>query len=97
MRAIVLALLAFMLGILIWASLEIPLWIEWASLKQSPWFLATLADLYTGIILFSLFTFLIKRSLSHTGVWTLLFCSLGNIATLIWVIIYRKDIDERLR
>lgn len=96
MKIIVLGLLAFMLGILIWASLEIPLWIEWESLKQSPWFLATLADLYTGIILFSLFTFLIKRNLVHTGIWTLLFCSLGNIATLIWIIMHRKVIDERL-
>lgn len=80
----------------LWASFEIPLWEEWASLKTSPWFLVTLADLYIGFILFGLLTYWFKKKWIYSVLWTLAFFSLGNMATIIWIWLHRKEIHEKL-
>ena len=79
----------------LWASFEIPLWVEWPVLKQSPWFLVTLLDLYVGLALFSGFTYFVKRNLLQTLGWTVLFFGLGNMATVVWLLLHWRLIHER--
>jgi hypothetical protein len=86
-----------LMGICIWASLKIPLWVEWSALRESPWFLTTLVDLYVGLILFACFSYLLNRSWKHSAIWSLLFFCGGNLTTLIWVYLNREKIREKLR
>jgi hypothetical protein len=96
MNRLFFVLLAVMVSVCLWASFEIPLWQEWGILKTSPWFLATLADLYIGLVLFSCFTVFIKKHVWHTVVWTILFFGLGNIATIVWLLLYKKDVYAKI-
>ena len=97
MRNVFLCLLLTLVLSCFWASNEIALWSEWTTLKTSPWFLVTLLDLYIGLTVFGLFTFFIRRSLSHSLLWGCLFFSLGNIGTLLWTILNWRHINERLK
>lgn len=94
-RYLLIILFITLLLVCFWASFSVPLWIEWHTLKHSPWFLTTLLDLYIGLILFSIFTFWVRRQFSHTFIWTVLFFSLGNMATLAWLWVYKKEIYEK--
>jgi len=86
-----------LLAICIWASLEIPLWEEWAQLSTSPWFLTTLVDLYIGLILAGLFTYWLHRKWVYSLIWTLIFFSLGNMATIIWIVLNRKALYDKCK
>ena len=95
MRVVLSSLWILMMIACIWASLAIPLWEEWSILKYSPWFIVTLADLYVGLILFSIFTYLLRRNWVHTAIWTLLFFCGGNITTIIWLFLNWRAIRDK--
>lgn len=97
MPFILISIWSLLLWVCFWASFKIPLWEEWSSLQTSPWFLATLTDLYVGLILMTLFTYSIKRSWLHSLIAGIVFFSLGNLATIIWLFLFRKDIYARFR
>jgi hypothetical protein len=97
MKPLLLVLFSVLLIGCFWASFDIPLWVEWASLKSSPWFLVTLMDLYIGLILFALFTYLVKKNIKHSFIWAALFFSLGNMATIVWIVMNKKELYAKFK
>jgi hypothetical protein len=89
--AFLIPLLGFV-GLCLYASLQVPLWEEFSLLTPFIWFWVTLADLYIGLGLFISFVYFVKRSTAHTLAWGIACLCLGNMASLVWLIVYRHDV-----
>lgn len=82
------------IALCVYASLQSPLWDAFSSLSSDIWFWVTLYDLYIGLGLFIGFTYLVKRNVRHTLLWGITCLLLGNMASLVWLIMYRHDVKS---
>ncbi|MDX1432860.1 MAG: DUF1475 family protein [Gammaproteobacteria bacterium] len=58
-----------------------------AELVANPWGLATLVDVYVGLTLFAALVFWREREPVVALLWLVLFYSLGNVATTVYVLL----------
>ena len=79
--------LASMLAVTTWASLDTPIWDIPRDVASHPWFVASLFDAYFGFLTF--FVWVAYREPSHLrrGLWLVAILLLGNIAMAIYALI----------
>ncbi len=65
-------------------------------LMSDPWGLTTLADLYLGFAILALFIALFERSWLAV-LWILPLPVLGNVWTVVWLVVRLPEIASRLR
>ncbi len=65
-------------------------------LMSDPWGLTTMADLYLGLAISALFIALFERSWL-AALWILPLPFLGNVWTVVWLIVKLPEIASRLR
>ncbi len=80
LRVLFTAILASMLWVTSWASLQCPLFGVPRSVATHPWFIATLFDAYWGFVTFYVWVFFRQTSWVARIAWFLAVLSLGNIA-----------------
>jgi hypothetical protein len=80
LRLLFAVVLASMLGVTSWASLQCPLFAVPREVFMHPWFLATLADAYWGFITFYVWVCYKQTSWQARGAWFFAIMLLGNIA-----------------
>jgi predicted permease len=80
LRIVFSLVLASMLCVTTWASLQLPLWKTPHAVIAHPWFIATLFDTYFGFLTF--FAWLAHKETSNVarGLWLLAILLLGNVA-----------------
>ncbi len=76
-----------LIGGCIWAGSKLALWDSVKKMWPDPWFKVTLVDLYTGFGLFGIFIAYREKSVVKSSLWMVLMAGLGNIASLIYLII----------
>lgn len=81
------SILAAMLGVTTWASLEISLWDAWPDYAANPWAIATLFDAYFGFVTFFVWVAWRERTHAARAAWFVLIMCLGNIAMAIYLLI----------
>jgi hypothetical protein len=86
LRILFLAILATMLDLTIWSSLDKSIWEGFHYLFQDRWAIATLGDAYCGFITF--LAWLVYREKSNVSrvLWVLFVLIFGNIAMSIYVL-----------
>lgn len=75
------------LTMIVLSSLEMNLWQGLKASSDSLWGVLTLIDVYTGLFLFTGFIAFRERSLWRVGLWFLALVTLGNLATLAYVLV----------
>lgn len=80
------SVLALMLAVTTYASLDRSILNVGRELLSDPWFLATLCDAYCGFLLFFVWVAFKERTATRRVVWLVLIMSLGNIAMSIYVL-----------
>jgi hypothetical protein len=80
LRILFLVILASMLAVTGWASLQCPLFAVPRPVFTHPWFLATLADAYWGFVTFYVWVAYKQTGWVARGGWFLAIMLLGNIA-----------------
>lgn len=78
--------LASMLWVTGWASMECALWKTPREVATHPWFVATLADAYWGFLTFYCWVCWKETSWVKRVVWLIAILLLGNIAMSIYVL-----------
>lgn len=63
------------------------LFVEARTLLDYPWFHVSMIDLYMGFLLFAGWIIYRERSLPVAIVWIVLLCTLGNLASCVYVVI----------
>lgn len=87
LQALFVAILAAMLGVTTWASLEISLWNAWPDYLENPWAIATLFDAYFGFITFFVWVAWREPTNGSRALWFVLIMCLGNIAMSVYVLL----------
>ncbi len=67
-----------------WACLEVPLWDLPKEVSGHPWFIATLADVYWGFLIFWLWIAYRETSWLARGLWLVGMLGLGNITAALY-------------
>ncbi len=80
LRVLFLLILASMLAVTTWASLQCPLFAVPRPVFTHPWFLATMADAYAGFVTFFVWVCYKQTGWVARGGWFLAIMLLGNIA-----------------
>ena len=80
------SILALMLGVTTYASLDRSILNVGSELLNDPWFLATLCDAYCGFLFFFIWVACRERTATRRVVWFVLIMSLGNIAMSSYVL-----------
>jgi uncharacterized protein DUF1475 len=80
LRGLFLLILAFMVGITTWASLQCPLFGVPHAVATHPWFLATLGDAYWGFVTFFVWVAYKQVAWPAKLIWLIAIILLGNIA-----------------
>jgi hypothetical protein len=80
LRGLFIVILAVMLSVTSWASLQCPLFAVPRPVFTHPWFIATMADAYCGFITFFAWVCYKQTSWMARGAWFLAIMLLGNIA-----------------
>ncbi|MDX2177215.1 MAG: DUF1475 family protein [Candidatus Sumerlaeia bacterium] len=65
------------------------------ALMEDKWFQATLFDFYVGIALFALWVAYRERSPFLTAAWTVSFVLLGNLSTLVYLLLVLRGVRTR--
>ena len=78
---------AFMTCIVVSTSLESNLFEEWDFLAGIPWMTATLWDFYANVLALYCWVAYKETSWLWKIVWLILFCTLGSIATCLYIVI----------
>ena len=86
LRALFLVVLASMLSVTSWASLQCPLFAVPRDVYAHPWFIATMADTYWGFLTFYVWVFYKQTSGIARGAWLVAILLLGNIAMAIYLL-----------
>ncbi len=79
--------LVAMLGVTVWASLQVPIWQIPPAVGGHPWFIATLFDTYFAFLTFWAWVAYKERSNLARIVWLLAILLLGNFAMASYVLI----------
>ncbi len=80
LRALFIVIIASMLAVTSWASLQCPLFGVPRAVATHPWFIATLFDAYWGFITFYIWVCYKQTSLVARLAWFVAIMLLGNIA-----------------
>ena len=80
LRCLFLVVLASMLWVTTWASLQCPLFAVPRPVATHPWFIATMADAYWGFLTFYVWVAYRQLAWSARIAWLLAILALGNIA-----------------
>lgn len=80
LRALFVVVLASMLWVTTWASLQCPLFAVPREVFAHPWFIATLFDTYWGFLTFFVWVGYKQTSWLARGAWLIAILLLGNIA-----------------
>ena len=90
--------LASMLWVTSWASLQCPLWETPRTVVTHPWFIATMFDTYWGFITFYCWLAYKERGWLARILWLVAVLLLGNIAMSIYILIqlFRVPATARL-
>jgi hypothetical protein len=102
LRAAVALLGLALLGLVLWAALakhELhgDFFTQFDVLTTLPWSIATIADLYVGLLLMAALMFLVERSLVSAALWAAPLLVLGNIWAALWLVIRLPRLAECLR
>lgn len=87
-------ILASMLWVTTWASLQLNLFTHLPNIIRDPWVIATLFDAYYGFITFFLWVCYKESSILLTILWFIAIMLLGNIAMAIYVLIKLFQLDR---
>ena len=98
LRGLFLVVLASMLCVTTWASLQCPLFGVPRAVATHPWFIATLFDAYWGFVTFFVWVCFKQTSWLARGAWLLAILSLGNIAMSAYCLaeLFRTPSDGRV-
>jgi hypothetical protein len=86
LRVLFLVIIASMLGVTTWASLNTPLFSIPREVFTHPWFIATLVDAYWAFISFYVWVAWKERSLAARLLWFVAIIALGNIAMALYMV-----------
>jgi len=78
--------LASMLGVTAWASMDTALWDLPREIAAHPWFVACLFDAYFGFLTFYAWVVYKERTWLARGAWLILILLLGNIAMAVYTL-----------
>ena len=70
-----------------WACVQVPLWDLPASVSGHPWFIATLADVYWGFLIFWLWVAYKETSWASRLLWLIGMLALGNITAALYALL----------
>ena len=87
LRWIFIGVLAAMLSVTGWASLQVALWQTPRAVVTHPWFIATLFDTYFAFLTFYLWVAYKERGWIARIAWLLAILFLGNIAMALYMLI----------
>lgn len=87
LRWIFIGVLAAMLAVTGWASLQVALWQTPRAVVTHPWFIATLFDTYFAFLTFYLWVAYKERGWIARIAWLLAILFLGNIAMALYMLI----------
>ena len=98
LRLLFAVVLASMLWVTSWASVQCALWETPRAVATHPWFIATLFDTYWGFITFYCWLAYKERSWIAKVLWLIAVLALGNIAMSIYILIqlFRVPATARL-
>jgi Protein of unknown function (DUF1475) len=98
LRVLFLAVLASMIWVTSWASLQCPLFAVPRSVVAHPWFIATMFDAYWGFTTFYVWVCFKQVSWSARFAWFIAIMALGNIAMSSYCLseLWRAPDDGRL-
>jgi hypothetical protein len=98
LRALFLFVLASMLWVTGWASLQCPLFAVPREVATHPWFIATLFDAYWGFLTFFVWVCYKQTSWLARAAWLVAILLLGNIAMAAYCLgeLFRAPRDARL-
>jgi hypothetical protein len=88
---------AFMIAIIGWAFGAGDFTAEFEVISTLAWGKQVIGDLYAGILLMSVFIFLVERNWLRTLLWAAPIFVLGNVWAAIWVTWRAPEILRRLR
>lgn len=97
MRIPVLLFLVMILVVLVtaivWAGLQSNLWAELSATAELPWGLVTITDLSAGLLIVALWIAAMERRWWPTVGWVVLLACLGNVITVVYLMIriWRSD------
>jgi FtsH-binding integral membrane protein len=83
-----------MAGVIIWAQGEVSIFDS--PIPSMPWGVVSLVDLYSGVILFSLWIFY-KENLLPAIVWTFFIMTLGSFTIALYIIYSIKNSDGNIQ
>lgn len=97
-KAVLLFISFFMIGVAVWTSLQSNLWLEGPRLLREPWMAATLIDFYFNIFIISLWVVYRESSPLKSAAWVVSFVALGSISTAYYVFLqlYQLKPEESL-
>ncbi len=98
LRIFFLVVLASMLAVTSWASMDTALWKIPREVVAHPWFIATLFDTYFGFLTFYLWVIYKESSWLARIAWLIAILLLGNIAMAVYALIqlFRVSSDARI-
>ena len=98
LRGLFLVILASMLAVTTWASLQCPLFAVPRPVFTHPWFLATMADAYWGFVTFFVWVAYKQTSWLARSGWFVAIMLLGNIAMASYCLaeLFRTPRDGRI-
>ena len=80
-------LLSALLGLIVWASIESNVLVGFNQVLSSRWGLATVFDIYIALTFIGIWIGVVESSVLKGMIWTFILYLLGNIATLVYILI----------
>lgn len=82
------------IAMIVRSSLEMNLWEGLKASTDSWWGALTLLDVYTGLFLFTAYIAYRERSGWRVGLWFLALITLGNLASLVYVLVASRRVTS---
>lgn len=92
-RVFSITLLVVLIGASVWAQGREPLWHGLQAIMQQPWGVATMLDLYVGLLIFGSWIALTEPRRSLIPLWWVLLLFFGNIVSLVYLL--RRSFSAR--
>lgn len=92
LRVLFAAIGVTMLALTVVASLDRSVFVAGRGLWPDPWFVATLADAYFGLLVIALFVVWRERTVPARAAWFLAVMALGNIAVAAYVLLMLRGL-----
>ena len=81
----------------VWVTTEFPLSLYGPQLMENPWGLLTLADLYTGLLIFCLLVFKLERNKLVFVIWSVAILTLGHAVSLLYLLFHWRRLQNLFR